>query len=98
MTAAEAAALAKAGTDVLAHVSLGLDDGYPSVTADEVRTLIDTLPEKAVREADAVVLSCTGWHTLPVVRDVELATGKPVITSNLAIGLLAARLSAGAPL
>lgn len=96
VTAAEADALEKAGVDVLAHVSLGLDDGYPSVTANEVRSLVDTLPEETVREADAVVLSCTGWHTLPVVRNVERATGKPVITSNLAIGLLAARLSAGA--
>ncbi len=95
-TAAESDALGKAGIDVLAHVSLGLDDGYPEVGADEVRTLIGTLPEKAVRKADAVVLSCTGWHTLAVVREAEQATGKPVITSNLAIGLLAARLSAGA--
>jgi maleate isomerase len=96
VTAAESDALVKAGFDVLAHASLGLDDGYPAVNAEEVLALIGTLPEGAVRAADAVVLSCTGWHTLPIVRDVEQATGIPVITSNLAIGLLAARLSAGA--
>jgi maleate isomerase len=98
VTAAESDALVKAGIDVLAHASLGLDDGYPAVSAEEVLALIGTLPEGAVQAADAVVLSCTGWHTLSVVRDVEQATGKPVITSNLAIGLLAARLSAGATL
>ncbi|CAG6398521.1 hypothetical protein NMG29_06075 [Streptomyces cocklensis] len=98
VTAAESDALVKAGVDVLAHVSLGLDDGYPRVGTEEVRALVGSLPEKAVQAADAVVLSCTGWHTLPIVRDVEQATGKPVITSNLAIGLLAARLSAGAAL
>jgi maleate isomerase len=98
VTAAESDALVKAGIDVLAHTSLGLDDGYPAVSAEEVLALIGTLPEGAVQATDAVVLSCTGWHTLPVVQDVEQATGKPVITSNLAIGLLAARLSAGATL
>lgn len=98
VTAAESDALVKAGIDVLAHASLGLDDDYPAVSAEEVLALIGTLPKEAVQAADAVVLSCTGWHTLPIVRDVEMATGKPVITSNLAIGLLAARLSAGATL
>lgn len=98
VTAAESDALGRAGIDVLAHVSLGLDDGYPAVDTERVRDLTATLPEEAVGAADAVVLSCTGWHTLPIVRDVEQATGKPVITSNLAIGLLAARLSAGAAL
>lgn len=98
VTAAESDALVKAGIDVLAHASLGLDDGYPAVSAEEVLALIGTLPEGTVQAADAIVLSCTGWHTLPIVRDVEQATGIPVITSNLAIGLLAARLSAGATL
>lgn len=98
VTAAESDALGKAGIDALAHVSLGLDDGYPAVGTDRVRDLVGALPEKAVEAAHAVVLSCTGWHTLPIVREVEEATGKPVITSNLAIGLLAARLSTGAAL
>ncbi len=35
-------------------------------------------------DADAVFISCTNFHCLPVVADLERALGKPVITSNLA--------------
>lgn len=98
VTEAESAALAKAGVEVLALASLGLDDGYPDVTLDQVHGLLEQLPASAVRSADAVVLSCTGWHTLPVVKEFEHRLGKPVLSSNLAMGLLAARISAGVAL
>lgn len=39
---------------------------------------VDTL------EADAIFISCTNFHCLPVVADLERTLGKPVITSNLA--------------
>ncbi|MGW6775257.1 aspartate racemase/maleate isomerase family protein [Streptomyces sp. NPDC055037] len=95
VTEAEGAALAEAGVEVLAHVSLGLDDGYPEVTPDRILDLVGQLPEAAVVAAEAVVLSCTGWHTLPVVTELEHRFGKPVFSSNLAIALLAARACAG---
>ncbi|MEU3051773.1 aspartate racemase/maleate isomerase family protein [Streptomyces griseus] len=95
VTEAEAAALAGAGVEVLAHASLGLVDGYADVTPDQVFALVQQLPEAAVEAAEAVVLSCTGWHTLPVVADLEHRYGKPVLSSNLAIALLAARARAG---
>ncbi|WP_328437571.1 hypothetical protein OHA71_10620 [Streptomyces sp. NBC_00444] len=98
VTANEAAALAARGIEVAAHTSLGLADGYPGVTGDEIHTLIRQLPADALRTADAVVLSCTGWHTLSVLPDIQQAVGKPVISSNLAMALFAARLAIGAPL
>lgn len=35
-------------------------------------------------DADVVFISCTNFHCLPVVGELERALGKPVITSNLA--------------
>lgn len=35
-------------------------------------------------KADAVFISCTNFHCLPVVADLERQLGKPVVTSNLA--------------
>ncbi|MFD7283059.1 hypothetical protein ACFV80_40230 [Streptomyces sp. NPDC059862] len=98
VTAAEAAALTSHGLEVVAHASLGLADGYPGVAGEDVRTLIRQIPADALRTADAVVLSCTGWHTLSVLRDIQQAVGRPVISSNLAMALFAARLAIGAPL
>ena len=95
VTAAEAVALSEAGVEVLAYVSLGLDDGYAKVTPDQVLGLVQQLPKEAVESADAIVLSCTGWHTLPVVSELERQLRKPVFSSNLAIALLAARACAG---
>ncbi|QMU67267.1 hypothetical protein [Streptacidiphilus sp. P02-A3a] len=95
VTAAEAVALSEAGVEVLAFASLGLDDGYADVTPDRILGLVQRLPEEAVASADAMVLSCTGWHTLPVVGELERRFRKPVFSSNLAIALLAARACAG---
>jgi maleate isomerase len=35
-------------------------------------------------DADAIFVSCTNFHCLPVIAHLECALGKPVITSNLA--------------
>ncbi|MEU6573621.1 hypothetical protein [Streptomyces sp. NPDC046805] len=98
VTADEALALTRRGIAVVAHASLGLADGYPGVTATDIHTLIRQFPADALRTADAVVLSCTGWHTLPVLLDIQQAVGMPVISSNLAMALFAARLAMGASL
>lgn len=95
VTEAEADAFGEAGIDVLGHASLGLDDGYPQVTSDWILALVDRLPKQAVGAAEAVVLSCTGWHTLQAVAELEGRLRVPVLSSNLAMALLAARLSAG---
>ncbi|MFJ7423465.1 hypothetical protein ACIQXD_33390 [Streptomyces uncialis] len=95
VTETEAAALTDSGVEVLAHASLGLTDGYPEVMPDQVLALVGRLPRVAVEAAGALVLSCTGWHTLPVVGELEHRFGKPVLSSNLAMALLAARVPAG---
>ncbi|MFD7896949.1 hypothetical protein [Streptomyces sp. NPDC059743] len=94
VTEAESGTLTASGIEVLAQASLGLDDGYADVAPDQILELVGQLPEKAVRAADAVVLSCTGWHTLPVLAELERRFGKPVFSSNLAMALLAARVHA----
>ncbi|MEU2133606.1 hypothetical protein [Streptomyces sp. NPDC018352] len=96
VTEAEAVAFEEAGVEVLAHVSLGLDDGYPRITTDNILELVDGLPVHAVDTAQAVVLSCTGWHTLRAVAELEQRLRTPAFSSNLAMALLAARLSSGA--
>jgi maleate isomerase len=96
VTEVEAEALADAGIDVLEHTSLGQDDGYPQVDTGQVLALIDRLPPHAIGAAQAVVLSCTGWHTLQAVTELERRLRTPVFSSNLAMALLAARLSSGA--
>lgn len=95
VTEAEAAAFTEAGVEVLAHASLGLTDGYPEVTPDQVLALVERLPQAALDASGAVVLSCTGWHTLPVIPELEHRFGKPVLSSNLSMALLAARVPAG---
>ncbi|MFJ9795450.1 hypothetical protein [Streptomyces sp. NPDC101145] len=95
VTEAEAAAFNESGVEVLAHASLGLTDGYPEVTPDQVLAVVERLPQDAVDTAGSVVLSCTGWHTLPVIHDLERRLRKPVLSSNLAMALLAARVPVG---
>ncbi|AWK12317.1 hypothetical protein DDQ41_29180 [Streptomyces spongiicola] len=95
VTEAEAAAFTAAGVEVLAHASLGLTDGYPRVTREQVIALVERIPQDAVDAAGALVLSCTGWHTLPVIDELEHRLGKPVLSSNLAMALLAVRVPAG---
>ncbi|MBP2400732.1 hypothetical protein [Streptomyces syringium] len=96
VTRAETLALQAAGLKVLADTSLDRADGYPQIPPDQITALVNTLPARALRAADAVVLSCTGWHTLPVLDHLQTRWGKPVISSNLAMGMYAASLSRGA--
>jgi maleate isomerase len=85
VTTREAEAFAEVGIAVTAAAGLGRDDGYATVTADEIRALVDRFTTAALAEADVVVLSCTGWPTLALVAELEAATGRPVLTSNLAL-------------
>jgi maleate isomerase len=87
VTRAEALLFARCGVTVTATASLDLDDGYDTVTPGQVQELIHTIRSDAVEAADAVVLSCTGWPTFDLIPDIRRNVGKPVISSNLAIGL-----------
>lgn len=84
---AEVRMLSRSGISVTGCASLGLDNGYGGVTRDEVRKLIQKVSEDAVGEAEAIVLSCTGWPTFDVIPELRRCLKKPVISSNLAMAL-----------
>ncbi|MGW7786089.1 aspartate racemase/maleate isomerase family protein [Streptomyces tricolor] len=85
VTHAEAEALGERGIQVLAHASLGLDDGYPDIRAQQILDLCAGLPPAALAGADALVLSCTGWRTLTATTVLQQRLGIPVISSNRAL-------------
>ncbi|MER6032176.1 hypothetical protein [Streptomyces sp. NPDC001851] len=85
VTRAEAAALGDRGIQVLAHASLGLDDGYPDIRPQQILGLCTNLPPAALAKADALVLSCTGWRTLTAATTLQEQLGIPVISSNHAL-------------
>lgn len=86
VTALEAAMLAEAGFSVTCAAGLGLSDGYGTVTPRQITELARSVGCAVIRNADAVVLSCTGWPTLSLIPELEQDLGRPVISSNLAIG------------
>jgi len=46
--------------------------------------IVDFAMKKFDRSADALVLSCTGLHTAPIMDKLEHDLGKPVVSSNTA--------------
>jgi len=79
------------GIVVTGCASLGIDDGYGTIAGDQVRDLIQKVSRAAMDEAEAIVLSCTGWPTFDLIPGMQQSLGKPVISSNLAICLDAQR-------
>ncbi len=91
VTAAEAAMFAASGVTVTGRAALGLRDGYDTVTRTQVKDLIRRVGRGAIDKADAIILSCTGWPTVDLIPELRQDLGKPVISSNLAMGLHAQR-------
>jgi maleate isomerase len=85
VTDAEALMFGQSGVTVTGCASLGLDDGYWGVTGDQIGELIGKISDGAMGEAEAIVLSCTGWPTFGPIRTLRRRLGKPVISSNLAM-------------
>jgi maleate isomerase len=85
VTRAEADAFAQHGIHVVAHTSLGLDDGYPHITDAQILSLVGRLETRALAACDALVLSCTGWRTLVAAPHLSQHLGLPVLTSNSAL-------------
>ena len=92
ITDREADAFASRGITVTAGASLGRDDGYARVTIDEITSLVAGTDPRALAEAEALVLSCTGWPTLGVIPRLEQDLGMPVVSSNLAMAHYSAEL------
>jgi maleate isomerase len=86
VTATEAARLTEAGFSVTCAAGLGLGDGYGTVTPRQITELARSVGSAVISNADAVVLSCTGWPTLSLIPELERELGRPVVSSNLAIG------------
>jgi len=86
VTALEAEMLTEAGFSVTGAAGLGLGDGYGTVTPRQITELARSVGSAVIGDADAVVLSCTGWPTLSLIPKLEHDLGRPVISSNLAIG------------
>jgi maleate isomerase len=85
VTQAEARMFGQSGVTITGCASLGLDDGYGGVTRDQIGELIGKVSDEAIGEAEAIVLSCTGWPTFGLIRALQRRLGKPVISSNLAM-------------
>lgn len=93
VTDREVEAFADRGIGVTATVSLGRNDEYASVTAQDIRSVVDRFDPAALTIADALVLSCTGWPTLGLIPELETVTGLPVLSSNLAMAVHAIHLA-----
>ena len=87
----EGVMFSNAGITVIEHASLGLEDGYANVGPDEMGTLVSRISDGAAKEAQAIVLSCTGWPTYDLIGTLRRRLGRPVISSNLAIVMHALR-------
>jgi maleate isomerase len=87
VTKAEVQMFESRGITVTGSASLGLSDGYGTLSPDQVMSLIPEAGHAAIDKAEAIVLSCTGWPTLDLIQDLYRDLGKPVLSSNSAIGL-----------
>lgn len=87
VTEAEVRMFEQCGICVTGSACLGLSDGYGTLTHGQLMSLIPEINHAAIDEAEAIVLSCTGWPTLGLIQDLRQDLGKPVLSSNLAIGL-----------
>lgn len=92
ITDREEDAFASREITVTARASLGRDDSYARVTVGEIMALVSGIDPHGLAEAEALVLSCTGWHTLGVIPRLEQDLGLPVISSNLAMARYSAEL------
>jgi maleate isomerase len=82
---AEADTFEDHGVTVTAHATLNTDDDYSSISQSQIRKLAGRPSTRDIEEAQAIVLSCTGWPTWGLEKVLTRAHGKKVISSNLAI-------------
>jgi maleate isomerase len=79
------------GFDVVRSICLGLDDDrlMARITAG---TLVKAAAEAMAPNADALFISCTALRSAGLAAEIERATGRPVVTSNLATAWRCLRL------
>lgn len=80
--------LAASGIDTLAIAGLGIGAGgaheYVQIARRPASDAFDLAVSVDRADAEAVVISCTDFATLPVIERLEQELGKPVVTSNQA--------------
>jgi len=87
--------LAANGIETLSIAGLGIGAGgaheYKQIARHSAEDAFELARAVATDDADAVVISCTDFATLPIVERLEETLGKPVVTSNQATFWAAAR-------
>jgi maleate isomerase len=81
---AEADAFWNHGVKVTGHATLNLSDGYSHIGPGQIEDLARRA-DTAVKEAQAIVLTCTGWPTLGLEKILGRRYRRKVVSSNLAI-------------
>lgn len=92
---AEAEMFSACGIVVTGRASLDLEDGYAVISTGQIRALARQVGARPIEEAQAIVLSCTGWPTFGLAARLQRQFGRDVISSNLAIAMHAQQLSEG---
>lgn len=82
---AEADTFESHGVTVTARATLNADDGYSAISPGQIRELARRADPGDMGDAQAIVLSCTGWPTWGLERELARTYGKKVLSSNLAI-------------
>jgi maleate isomerase len=82
---AEADTFGNHGVAVTGHATLDLRDGYSAIDPGQIRDLARRVGTRAVEEAQAIVLSCTGWPTWGLEKVLAREHGKKIVSSNLAV-------------
>jgi maleate isomerase len=82
---AEADTFGNHGITVTGHATLNLRDGYSAIGPGQIQDLARRAGTPAVEEAQAIVLSCTGWPTWGLEKVLAREHGKRVVSSNLAV-------------
>lgn len=95
VSAAEAAAFSDNGIIVTGYATLNMRDGYPAVSPAEILGLASKAGDRAIAEAQVIVLSCTGWPTFGLEHALKRELGRDTISSNLAIAAHAIRSAEG---
>ena len=87
LTAIEARVFRSRGIIVLAQSCLNWDDGYSQVSSAAIQEMLAQIRLTELADAQAIVLSCTGWPTLGLLSGLEGKFGIPVLSSNLAMAI-----------
>jgi len=92
---AEADMFGECGITVTGQATLNSSDGYAGIGPEEIRAVTRRAGSRAIKEAQAIVLSCTGWPTFGLEMVLMREFGVEAFSSNGAIATHAIQASAG---